>query len=253
MKRICRPGPLGGGLDQRGKVLLALAQRRHVNVHDVDAVEEVLRNAPVATSCSRSRLVAEMMRTSTRIGPSVAADGLNLAALEESQQFGLHLQAHLADFVEEDRAAVRRFEPPHAIAVGAGEAAADVPEELGLEQRVGDRRAVDGDEGWLRAAEWAWMYCATTSLPTPLSPVMKTLASPAAARVARARTCRIAADVDEAGCRRRQRHSWCLPQRQGSSQARHGIFQDRRAQTQRRRQAQDDITGAAPEPTWSAQ
>ena len=40
--------------------------------------------------------------------------------------------------------------------------------------------------------EWAWMYCATTSFPTPLSPVMKTLASPAAARVASARTCRIA-------------------------------------------------------------
>ncbi len=33
------------------------------------------------------------------------------------------------------------------VTVGAGEAAADVAEELGLEQRLGDAAAVDGDEG----------------------------------------------------------------------------------------------------------
>ena len=46
--------------------------------------------------------------------------------------------------------------------------------------------------GLVARAEWAWMYWATTSLPTPLSPVIKTLASPAAARVASVRTCRMA-------------------------------------------------------------
>ena len=58
--------------------------------------------------------MAEMMRTSTRIGPPDAADRLNLAGFQESQQMGLHLQAHLGDFVQEDRAAVRGLEPAHA-------------------------------------------------------------------------------------------------------------------------------------------
>ena len=103
----------------------------------------------------------------------------------------LHLKAHLADFVEENRAAVRGLEAAQAVAVGAGEAAASVAEELGFEQGLGDRRAVDGDERLVRAGRMRVNNWATTSLPTPLSPVMNTLASPAAARVARARTCRM--------------------------------------------------------------
>ena len=87
-----------------------------------------------------------MMRTSTQIGRAGAADRLNLAALEKAEQVRLHLQAHLADLVEEDRAAVRGFEAADAIAIGAREAAARVPEELGLEQALHDRGAVDGDE-----------------------------------------------------------------------------------------------------------
>ena len=52
----------------------------------------------------------------------------------------------LADFVHEDGAAMRLLEHAGAIAVRAGETAADVAKELGLEQRLGQRRAVDGDE-----------------------------------------------------------------------------------------------------------
>src|SRR5207244_30333 len=48
--------------------------------------------------------------------------------------------------VEEERAVVRRLEEPDLVAVGAGEGAADVAEELGLEERLGERRAVDREE-----------------------------------------------------------------------------------------------------------
>ncbi len=58
----------------------------------------------------------------------------------------LHLQAHLADFVQEDRALMREFQPPDPIPIGAGEAAFGVTEELGLEQRLNHRAAVHGDE-----------------------------------------------------------------------------------------------------------
>ena len=60
-------------------------------------------------------------------------------------------RAHRPDFVEEQRAFVRLLEPALASADGAGERAAHVAEQLGLEQRLGNRAAVERDEP-LRAA-----------------------------------------------------------------------------------------------------
>ena len=77
---------------------------------------------------------------------AVRADALNLAGFEEAQQHDLHARAHLADFVEEDRAVRRRFEQAGFVAVRAREAAAHVPEELGFEERVRQSRAVERDE-----------------------------------------------------------------------------------------------------------
>ena len=88
----------------------------------------------------RLRLVAAMTRTSTRPHRAVGADLLQLAGLEEPQQQALHAQRHLADFVEEDRAAVGQFELARLVAVGAGEAALDVAEQLRLEERFGQAR-----------------------------------------------------------------------------------------------------------------
>ena len=53
---------------------------------------------------------------------------------------------HLADFVEKHRALVRELELARLVLDGAGEGAALEAEQLALEQRLGERRAVDGDE-----------------------------------------------------------------------------------------------------------
>ena len=59
----------------------------------------------------------------------------------------------------------------------AGERALLVAEQLGLEQRLRQRRAVDRDErARLRRGERSWMARATSSLPVPLSPWMSTVA-----------------------------------------------------------------------------
>ena len=58
----------------------------------------------------------------------------------------LHAQAHLADLVEEDRAPVRGLQLARLVAVGAGEAALDVAEQLRLEQRLGQAGAVHRHE-----------------------------------------------------------------------------------------------------------
>ena len=74
------------------------------------------------------------------------ADALELALLQHAQQLHLQRRAHRPDFVEEQRALVRLLEPPLAVADRAGERAAHVAEQLGLEQRLGNRAAVERDE-----------------------------------------------------------------------------------------------------------
>ena len=78
--------------------------------------------------------MAVITRTLTAAKPPLGADALNLAALQEAQQQRLHPQAHLADFVHEDRAAVGQFEPAPLVAVGVGEAPLHVPEHFRFEQ-----------------------------------------------------------------------------------------------------------------------
>ena len=60
--------------------------------------------------------------------------------------------AQLADLVEEERAAVGQLELPELARVRAGEGALLVAEQLGLDQGVGDRGAVDRHEGLGRGA-----------------------------------------------------------------------------------------------------
>ena len=95
----------------------------------------------------RLRFVAAMTRTLTRAHGAIGADLLQFAGFEEPQQQTLHPERHLADFVEEDAPAVGHLELALLVAIGAREAALDVAEELGFEQRFGQAGAVDGDHG----------------------------------------------------------------------------------------------------------
>ncbi len=134
-------------LDQRRDVLAALAQRRHGQVDDVQAVEQVLAERALGDHVAQ---VAVRRGDDADVDAShraVGADLLQLAGFQEPQQQALHAQRHLADFVEEDGAAVGHLELARLVAIGAGEAALDVAEQLRLEQRFGQAGAVDGDDG----------------------------------------------------------------------------------------------------------
>jgi hypothetical protein len=54
--------------------------------------------------------------------------------LEHAQDLGLRVGAHVADFVEEQRATVGLLESSDALLVGAGERAFFVAEQFGLEE-----------------------------------------------------------------------------------------------------------------------
>src|SRR5258706_9425195 len=74
------------------------------------------------------------------------ADARELAALEHAQQLRLEVERQLADLVEQQRAAVRRFECADARAIRTGERTLLVTEELALHQLRRNRRAVDDDK-----------------------------------------------------------------------------------------------------------
>ena len=98
-----------------------------------------------STISSRSRFVAATQAHVDR-DLGLGADRAHLALLQRAQQLGLQRERHLADLVEEQRAAVRLLEQALAALLGVGERALRVAEQLALEQRLGHRRAVDRDE-----------------------------------------------------------------------------------------------------------
>jgi hypothetical protein len=77
----------------------------------------------------------------------------DLVLLQHAEELRLHRERHLADLVEQDRAAARRLEEPTVVLARAGERPAPMAEELALEQRLRQGGAVDGDERSVRA--WA--------------------------------------------------------------------------------------------------
>ena len=133
-------------LHQRVDVIGPLPERRHVEVDDAQPVQEVLAELAGGNEVVQVAIGGgDHANVDTRLR-FVRADGLDLAVLEKPQQQGLHAQAHLADFVEKQRAAMRELELAALVAVGAGEAAFDVSEELRLEERFGDAGEVHRHE-----------------------------------------------------------------------------------------------------------
>ena len=74
--------------------------------------------------------------------PPLAAQALQAPLLQDAQELDLQLGLHFADLVEEQGPALGGLEASLAGALGVGERARLVPEELGLEQGRGDRSAV---------------------------------------------------------------------------------------------------------------
>ena len=75
-----------------------------------------------------------------------AADADDRPVFEHAEQFDLHVETHVADFVEEERPALGRFKMADAAGMGAGKAALFMPEKFGFDQFAGDRAAVDRGE-----------------------------------------------------------------------------------------------------------
>ena len=81
----------------------------------------------------------------------VLADAAHFARFERAQQLGLHPRRHRPDLVEKQRPARGVLDQARAGRGRAGKGAAGVAEELVFEKRVGQRGAVQRDEGFVGA------------------------------------------------------------------------------------------------------
>ena len=90
-----------------------------------------------------------------RLDRRMSADAVVVAIGEHAQQARLQFGRHIADLVEEERAAFGLLEAATTLRCRAGECAALVPEQLGFKQVARNRGSVDGDEGLVRARTMA--------------------------------------------------------------------------------------------------
>ena len=132
--------------EQVRDVLGARAQRGQLDANDVQAVIQVLAEQ-AAHHPLLQVLVARGDDAHVDADRGLAPDTVELALGEHPQQAGLQRRRHVADLVQEQRAAVGLLEAPAALRVRPGEGAALVPKQLRLEQVRRNRRGVERDEG----------------------------------------------------------------------------------------------------------
>ena len=129
-------------------VLFAVAQGRDVEGDDVEAVEEVFAEV-AAGDLLFEVFVGGGDDADVDVRGCGGADGVEALLVESAEDFGLGLEAHVADFVEEERAAVGAFEGAAlfgGLVGAAGAGAVAIAEELGLDEVFGDGGAVELDE-----------------------------------------------------------------------------------------------------------
>ena len=135
-------------VEVRLDVFAAFGESGHLEAPEVDAGEEV------AAELATRHVVHEIaVRTADELEVAVfvlgGAEGAVVLLLDclEKHRLGLHRQ--LADFIEEDDAAVGLLEETGVVGAGAGEGSLPVSEERGLRKVAAERGAVYGHEGAL--------------------------------------------------------------------------------------------------------
>ena len=96
-------------IGEQRHVFIARAQRRHEDRDDAQPEIEVLAE-PARLDLGGKLLVGRRQHPHVDSHARPAADRLDDLLLQHAQHLGLRLEAHVGDFVEEDRAAVGRLE-----------------------------------------------------------------------------------------------------------------------------------------------
>jgi PAS domain S-box-containing protein len=126
-------------------VFWPLPQRRHGDRDPAEAVVKVRAEATVGDPLLEV-LVRGRDDPHAGLDGLPAADPLELLLLQEPEHLGLGRERHVADLVQEDRPVVALLELADPLPVRPGERAPLVAEQLALDQPLGQRGTVDGEE-----------------------------------------------------------------------------------------------------------
>jgi hypothetical protein len=151
-------------------------KRRRENGEDLEAVKEVAAKLLFRDHFGQVAIGGGDEAHVDGDGPR-SAQALDLALLQSAQQLGLQVERQLAHLVEKERALVGQLQTADLARNGAGERALLVAEELAFEQPAGmaaqfSLMKVRSLRGLSR-----WMARASSSLPVPVSPWIRTVAS----------------------------------------------------------------------------
>ena len=132
---------------QKRDIAVSFPQGRQVDGKDIQPVVKIgaklllLDHAPQV-------LIGRRDHAHVHWDGAAATKALDLPLLQNAQEFRLEFQGKVADFIEEQRAAIRGLEASLTVGNGARKGASLVSEELTLHQRRGNCGAIDGHE-WL--------------------------------------------------------------------------------------------------------
>ena len=148
--RLHRDAALGlqrlQGTLQQGVQVAALAQCRQLQRKAVQTVVQVFAEQPGGHGAGQVAVGGADEREIDR-HRLAAAERLHLALLQHAQQPRLQCQRHIANLVQKQRAALGLADAPRrTLAPCAGESAAGIAEQFGLDQVLRQGGAVDGDK-----------------------------------------------------------------------------------------------------------
>ena len=130
---------------EHGDVFQPLAQGRQAQADHVEAVEQVFAEHPVLDALLQV-LVGGGDHAHVGLDGVVPAHAVEMAVAQHPQQPGLQVERHVADFVEEQRAALGLLEAATAHGLRAGEGAALMAEQFTLQQVFGDCCGIDSNK-----------------------------------------------------------------------------------------------------------
>ena len=135
---------------QRFDVLRPFPQRRQLDGDHVQAVIEILTEAPFA-NLTLQILVGGGHETHIHLFWAGRTDRDEVALLDDPQQFGLYRRTDIPDLVQKERAAVGLLQQTFLVHHRAGEGTAQMPEQLAFQQGVGQGGAVQRNKRFFPA------------------------------------------------------------------------------------------------------
>ncbi len=126
-------------------VIAALTQRRDIDGDHLQPVVQILAKL-AGLDLAQQDLVGRGDKAGVHADGTHRADPAETPRVQQRQDLGLHHRIQLADFVQEDRAAICRLDQPLLPADRASERTTLMAKQLGLEQLGRNRRAIDVDE-----------------------------------------------------------------------------------------------------------